>query len=177
MFTIRLKPSEHAAACSLGVKRESLRRARGKVQDFDQRGDKGGTLNERNAIGALAEYALAKYLGLDVLRDWCENKAFSLDHSKITSDVGKNIQVRASANPRATLWVYHHDNYPTAPFVLARVDGLDVTFVGWVFGSEGQNPEWWDRLGWSRFGPDRAAYNVPHEALKPMQELPDDCVR
>lgn len=177
MLIVILSPSERKAAASLGLKREQLRRSRGKAQDYDQRGDRGGTMDERNAIGAIAEYALAKHLGPDVLRLWCETQAFSLDHKTIQADVGRNLQVRASDNKNATLWMYDHDKHPDAPYILARVLGNTVEFVGWVYGKDGQLPEFWDRLGWSRFGPDRAAFNIPSQLLRPMEELPSEHVR
>lgn len=177
MLTVYLNVNERKAAASFGEKREALRHSRGIHQDFDKRGDGGPSMEKRNQVGAIAEWALAKHLGPDIMRDWCENKAFSLNHHTITSDVGKNIQIRASDNRNATLWMYHHDHYPTAPFVLARVFLDRVVFVGWLFGQDGQVPEYWDLLGWSRFGNDRACFNIPMTALRPMEELPSECIR
>lgn len=175
MFAVTLKQSEWDAAASLGLKREALRKSRGVVQDFST--DRGGSLDKRNAIGSVAEYALAKHYGLQ--RKWCETQAFSLEHWTITSDVGHTLQVRASDNAAATLWVREEDaKYRDCPFILARVAGpkLTVTFVGWVWGRDAMTPANWDRLGWSRHGHNRAAFNVPNTDLIDMALLPEECI-
>jgi hypothetical protein len=178
MFTVLLRNAEWEAAASLGLKREALRKSRGVVQTFD-RSDRGGSVEKRNAVGAIAEYALARHYGLH--RMWCETQAFSLEHWKIKSDVGHRLQVRASDNPRATLWLRDEPadrSHESDPFILARLQphARSVTFVGWVYGREGLDPSNWDRLGWSKHGPGRAAFNVLDSALHDMALLPEELI-
>lgn len=168
VWVVKLGEAEWKAAWGLGVKREALRQSKGIKQEFDKT-DNGGSMDDRNGVGGVAEYALAKHLGPDHVRYWCEHQAFSHNHKAIQSDVGSNLQVRATPLSRGTLWLYTYDDHPDAPFILARVDvaSRTVTFVGWVFGAEGQQAEYWDLLKWSR-----PAFNIPMDVLHPMEDLP-----
>lgn len=191
---IVLSPAEWQAAEQIGLKRQSLRKARG--LNGDDYKDKGGTREERNAIGAVAEYALAKHYGADILRDWCETKSFSLEHWKIKCDVGANLHVRASANPRAKMLVVHESKTqspeeptnrrhrrPSDPddgiFVFATVDTAShsVTFHGWrMSGWVQKNCEWNTTTpGFNRT--DRHAYTCPKDDLLPMETVPAEAIR
>lgn len=167
MFSVILKPAEWDAASSLGAKREALRLARGRGQDFDKT-DGGGSMVKRNAIGAVAEYALARHYSLQRL--WCETQAFSEEHWKITADVGHGIQVRATDRSTGRLWGYTYDKGDDQAYVLARVDATrrTVSFIGWMYGRDIKSPQYWDLMKWSR-----PAFTPPVEVLTDMALLPE----
>ncbi len=171
---VRLSPHEWAAASTLGHKRQWLRENRGK-SPAEYR-DGGGTHLERNAIGAVAEYALAKHYGKDTLQDWCENKSFSLEHHKIACDVGLNLHVRASNNTRARLVAHPYDP-DGGVFVLALTDASLrlVSFVGWCWGREAKQPIHWD--DYSNGFRYRPAFAVPSHYLQPMSTVPHEAIR
>lgn len=177
MLTVTLSQSEWHAAEQIGLKREALRRARGK--SIGQFQDNGGTRDERNAIGSVAEYALARHYGPIVLRDWCETKSFSMEHQKIPCDVGLNLHVRATSNPRARLLILHPYDPPTGVFIFAYVnkEALTVSYVGWLLASEGQQPENWNDYmrGFDR--PGRAAYTIDKALLRTMDTIPKDSIQ
>lgn len=193
-ITVTLSPAEWQAAEQIGLKRQALRVARGR--NGDDYKDNGGTREERNAIGAVAEYALAKHYGADILRDWCETKSFSLEHWKIKCDVGANLHVRATANPRAKMLVVHESKSgppqePTARrhkrpsdpddgvFIFATVDEktLSVCFHGWRYsGWIQQNCEWNTTTpGFNRT--DRHAFTCHKSDLLPMDSVPPEAIR
>lgn len=167
---VALRPAEWTAAASLGEKREALRKSRGVEQTFAQT-DAGGSLEKRNRIGAVAEYALAKHYGLTRL--WCETQAYSENHWTITSDVGFGVQVRATDRPQGTLWGYTYDKGDWQAYVLARVEQAthSVACIGWLYGAEVKNPAYWNLLKWTR-----PAFNVPTARLRPMDTLPKDLI-
>lgn len=166
---ITLTQAEHDAAYAVGVKRNALRRSRGKAQEYN---DGGGTTDHRNGIGAVAEYALAKLLGSETLKDWAETKSFSTDHHKITCDVGKNLHVRATENPKARLLIIHPYDPGDGVFVMAHVRGLSVTFDGWEYASNVQQPENWRDSGPGFFY--RPAYTLDNAFLRPMDTIPEE---
>jgi len=171
---VTLTTAEWEAACSIGHKRQWLREHRGR-SPAEYR-DRGGSHLDRHAVGAVAEYALAKALGDDVLADWRATKAFSLEHHLIPCDVGKNLHVRATSHPRGRLIAHPYD--PDAGvFVLARASApaLTVAFVGWCLGSEAKSRE-----RWLDHGPGfslRPAFVTDADALNPMDTLPPEAVR
>lgn len=169
---VTLTPDEAIAARGLGRKREELRVVRGKSGPEYQ--DNGGTHVERNELGALAEYALAKSLGPDTLRDWVENKAFSLNHKNIPCDVGVNLHVRATKRLTGGL-ILHPSDPDRGAFVLALVEGLTVTFRGWIRCQAGKQQEYWRDTG-PGFGK-RPAYVVPQDELLTMNSLRPEDVR
>lgn len=169
---LTLTATEWEAACAIGRKRQALREARGRSPA--QYRDKGGTHDDRNMIGAVAEYALARYYGDATLRDWCEHKSFSLNHHTIPCDVGTNLHVRATANPKARLLVAHPYDPDDGVFVLGYVDGdaRRVTFTGWAYGGAIKQPENWRSTGpgfaW------RPAYGLDRDQLNPMDTVPPE---
>lgn len=170
MITVVLSASEWAAAESLGLKREALRVARGK--SGPQYKDNGGSHERRNKVGAVAEYALAKFLGPDTLRLWCEYQSYSEEHWKITSDVGKNLHVRATDNPKANWLVLHPYDPDTGAFVFAKVDPatLTVRFLGWDYAKNWKNPEQWNDKSPGFDQPGRGAYTIDHAWLRPCRD-------
>lgn len=164
--SITLTKDEYDAAAALGVKREALRRARQKARPVP--GDGGGDWDDRNAIGAVAEYALAKLLGPAFVRDWVETKAYSENHRAIACDVGDNLHVRATTRANGNL-ILHPGDPDNGAFVLARVDGRTVTFPGWCRAGACKTDEYWRDTG-PGFGK-RPAYVVPARELLPMDAL------
>ncbi len=165
---------EWEAACSIGRKRQWLREQRGRSPA--EYSDRGGTHLDRNAIGAVAEYVLAKHYGAETLRDWCENKSFSLEHHLIPCDVGKNLHVRATKLPHGRLIAHPYDP-DGGVFVLARVDSTNraVTFVGWAYGhAVKQRPYWTDTGPGFKFRP---AFVFPSELLYPFGTVPEEAIR
>jgi hypothetical protein len=165
MIVVELTKDEYTAAAAVGEKRQKMH------------GEHGGTRLERDQIGAVAEYALAKHLGADVLRDWAENKAYTDGDPKlILADVGKCLQVRATKKSAGNLIVKKGDR-ATDVFVLARVDPTrhTVTFVGWQFGRNCQRATFWRDQG-PGYG-FQAAYLVDEDVLNDMDTLPPEAVR
>ena len=166
---VTLTLDEQKLAEETGVAREALRRRRGKAVATPK--DRGGSWNERNAQGALAEYALAKHL--NVLQKWLTEQAYSEEHWLITSDVGKNIQVRSTKYASGGLTAYDTDP-DEAVFVLAVVVEPSIDFIGWTYGRLAKRPIYWeDRRPGFRLRP---CYLVPQLNLFPMETLPEEVV-
>ena len=176
-INITLTPEEWAAAWAIGLKREKHRKESGVHQAFD---DNGGSNEHRNGIGAVTEYALAKHLGPDILKDWCENKSYAEGAAikRILADVGKNVQVRGVDASHKGI-VTHPRDPSGAVFVLAYADTTTrtVTFVGWDFGGNLKRARWWEtkKAGFNK--PGRAAFLTPQTELKTMDTLPMEEVR
>lgn len=190
---VTLTPDQWDDAESFGERREQLKVQRGKEQTMP--GDKGGSWMHRNRVGIVAECALARQLGPDVLEDWINNKAFSLEHWKIKCDVGKNLHVRATDNPRARLLIVHEapgqcmepasrrKRRPTDPadgvFILAYVDrqALSVTYYGWQWSGWVQENVPWNTTGPGFFRNDRHAFTLDKDDLLPMSTIPPEAIR
>lgn len=172
---VNLPRPEWDAAYSLGLKREALRRDQNRSQDLQAGTRSGGDSDRRNGVGAVAEYALAKHYGAAILADWVQTKAFVLsNHHLITSDVGRNLQVRATEGKRFGLPLQTFDtDHEGNPWILAYVDesALTVTFAGWITLAEGRQPHNW-RSDWPR-----PAYCVPAQALHPMSTIREEDIR
>lgn len=152
-------------------------------------------MEHRNAIGAVAEYALAKHYGKSVLVDWCENKSYVNTPEAIRAipcDVGKNIHVRATSNPRARMLIVHEarghaeepverrrfrpSDPPNGVFVFATVLEITLTVVyhGW------QNSGWvqkccaWNTRSPGFFQKDRHAYTCDVDDLLDMATIPHE---
>jgi hypothetical protein len=115
-----------------------------------------------DAIACLGEMALAKHLD----RFW----SAAID-DVLSADVGTFYQVRATewGNGRLMLHPKDHDHMP---YVLARVRENVVTLVGWVYGHEGKQQDYWTNPQVNR--PERFAFFVPNETLHDMHDLPVD---
>lgn len=162
IIRVTLTPAEREEAAGIGLKRETLRRSRGKGKRTPA--DRGGSWNERNTAGAIAEYAVAKHYG--VTAKWLAEQAYSLEHETIESDVASNLQVRASTLPYAGLILHDYDK--DAPYILAIVQDT-VALVGWATARLARKPTYWKSTGrgWSS----RPAYCVPQSDLFPMSTL------
>ena len=169
-----LTPEELAVARDAGAKRLALYIARS-MGGFKAGHQKRGTCN---ALGAVAEYALAKHYGPDVLNDWINTKAFGLEHWKIPCDVGVNLHVRATDRPNGGLIVHPYDP-DNGAFVLAICDpsGTGVRFVGWALGKALKDTDFWRDKGPGFGRPGCAAFCAPQSVLNPMDSLPKEYVR
>ena len=107
--------------------------------------------------GACGELAASKALG----RVW---PAFVNTYRSPQGDLGDGIEVRTRSRHDYELIVRVAD--PDRPFVL--VTGIAPFFRvhGWIMGGEAKRPEWLKPHGGRE-----PAYFVPHEALRPMDEL------
>jgi hypothetical protein len=115
-----------------------------------------------------AEAAVARFLGIP----WPNNPRNYWD-----TDVGPYYV-------RSVKWRNHHNgrmllhepppvskDFPAGITILARPmmeNYMKWDIRGWAWNHEGQNPAYWKTLP----GDDRACYVVPHEALRPMDDLP-----
>lgn len=168
---VELSEGERLAAASIGLKRLEHRRRRGAEKHYQ---DNGGTNEDRESIGAIAEYALAKHLGAEVLRDWCETKAYTDgDHTLIPCDVGRNLHVRATVKRHGGL-ILHDSDPDCGVFVLAIVVPTYVEFRGWAYARNVKRASYW-RTDGPGFGK-RPAYVMPQDALRPMSELPPEAI-
>ena len=133
-----------------------------------------------DGVGTVTEYALAKFFGPDVLKDWLELKSYAEGAAikRILADVGKNVQVRGVDAAHKGL-VAHPRDPSGAVYVLAHADvpTRTVTFLGWNWGGNLKRERFWEnkKAGFNK--PGRAAYLVPQEHLKPMSTLPMEEVR
>lgn len=183
MIKIVLSESEVAAASSLGVKRHRCRERRENGGDpIEGFRDNGGTHDRRNAVGAIAEYAVAKHVGPDALRDWVETKAYSDEGGGgIPCDVGSNIHVRstASKSPNTRLIVHPYDpDVGCFVFVVWDEETRTATIHGWQWGRNCKRPAFWDDKSpgfreRDHKGRSRAAYCVPRDRLFPIETLPE----
>ncbi len=191
MAEVTLTRGEWDAACTIGRKRQWLREKHGR-SPAEYR-DGGGSHMDRNAIGAVAEYALARHYGKDVLRDWCENKSYACTAEAIKAipcDVGKNLHVRASSNPKARMLIVHEapgraeepvarrrfrpTDKPGGVFILAHVleESLSVVFLGWRKSDWVQANCAWNTTDPGFFHTDRHAYTCDKDDLLPLSEIP-----
>jgi len=86
---------------------------------------------QNDVVGAIAEYAVAKYLNV------CWNPATNNVALKdLPGDVG-TYQVRSTTWPNGCLLIQESDK-DEAPFILAVVNDRSVTLKGWVYGHEGK---------------------------------------
>lgn len=176
LATITLTEAEFAAACTIGEKRQAYRVRKG--HDKTPYADSGGTFNERQHVGAVCEYALAKSLGPEILRDWCENKAYvDANPHLILSDVGRNLHVRGTTKPHGGV-ILHPKDPSNGIFVLARLDvqTRTVTFVGWNVAGALKVAKYWRNSGPGFGQPGRAAFCAPESALFDMSTLPQEAI-
>jgi hypothetical protein len=113
------------------------------------------TLWEADIVGALAELALAKFLGVY----W--DGAVRVQE-RTEGDVGP-FQVRATEIPKGSL-ILHERDRDEAIFHLVVVEGATCRLKGFITGAEGKRPGFWDD---SKPHP---AFFVPQSALHPVSE-------
>ena len=109
--------------------------------------------------GCIAEYAVS--LTLD--EEWIP---FSTDFKNLTADVGDDKQVRSTYHPRGNLLLHPKDRDDQI-FILVKLDRLpSVDLVGWIYGREGKQQQYWTELVKNRL-----CFVYPAHKLRKMQEL------
>lgn len=163
MVRVELTPDEWSEAVRTGTRRYDL---------YEKNRIGPGTTLEGNIMGAIAELALAKHFGPDVLDDWRQTKAFSQKYWEIKSDVGKNVQIRATKHVNGVLIIYKWE-HGDRPFVLAIVtpESMIVAFPGWRTADE------LHALGTVQQQLPRKNVGMKQEDLCPLEDLPQEYVR
>ncbi len=118
---------------------------------------------ERDAVGAVAEYAVAKQYN----RCWVPHLGV-LDTN--IGDVA-NLQVKSITKPNFSLIVQKDDN-PTFPFLLVYVNFEKPAFaqmMGWIMGKDAKDGKWLKHAG--EAGIHQTAFFVPQSALCKMEEF------
>lgn len=154
MITYRLSLSEMHLASVIGLQRalDAIRNDRQGRYGADN--DAGFDLH---IIGCAGELALAKHLNVF----W--NGAFG-DLS--AADVWKHYQVRATTRFETGRLLLHREDKDDQPFVLVRARLPLVVLVGWIFGRDGKQQQYWnEQTG-------RPCFFIPAHALHDMHELP-----
>lgn len=100
--------------------------------------------------GLLGEIAVATYLDTTINND------------RHRADIGDDIEVRTTKYQRGRLLVQEKDN-PDYRYVLVRGNIGHYELVGWCYGHEAQDPEYWDEK--------MKCYLVPNAILAPMSIL------
>lgn len=158
---IALAPDEYTRACAVGTDRRkrAVARERGSAYGCEDGDDQ--LALRRNQIGAVGEYAMAKWLGID----W--NPGDDLDSD--TGDVAGH-QVRATTHEAGCL-ILHPTDADDHDFTLALVGDVTVTLAGWCFGRDGKRSGWW------RTDVRHPCFMVPQHALRPMPAKPRQGIR
>jgi hypothetical protein len=107
-------------------------------------------------IGAIGEYAVAKYLNV-----YWEPATIIDKLDDLPGDVA-HYQVRSTCHRNGHL-IIHQADRPQAPFILAVIDNNKIELPGWIYGHEAQH------LGELRDHGDRW---VHQNKLHPMDRLP-----
>lgn len=134
-----------------------------------------------DALGAIAEMAVAKLLGEDVLEDWRATRAFTTASAKsIPCDLGRAVQVRSTPYRKGCMAIRPRDP-ADHPYVLAITlvtpTECRVNVPGWLPGTDVvARLDWWkDGTTRPRF-PD-PAWCAPQSALRSIYTLPPEYVR
>lgn len=156
-FLVELTDYERSLARHVGKARHRASRSRRDRDAHGLKADDAASL-ELNIEGAAGELAVAKALN----RYWHG----SVDTFKEVPDVGVNIEVRTSADPRASL-IVREDDPDSRSYIL--VTGTSLTgfkLHGWIRGREAKHPAWLKDPG-SR----EPAYFVPQRELRQFHPL------
>lgn len=105
--------------------------------------------------GAAAEFVVAKKRGLF----WNAVVGVS-DVRGLPGDVA-DLEVRSTSRSNGCL-LLHESDPDDRRFILVTGAIPSLTIVGWMFGRDGKNPEWW------RTDTGRPAFFVPQRALLPF---------
>lgn len=192
-LVITLDPAQVRAAEQYGERRYNWKVKNGFAKR--ETNDGGGTWLAKEKYGAVAEYALAKHYGRDVLIHWVSTQAFSNTPQNIPCDVGLDLHVRATDQPYNKLLIVHEDKgrtrveepaerrhrRPSDPlsgvFIFAWVDRENsrVTFYGWETAQNVRAAGWNDTTnGFNQ--PDRGAYTLDRAKLLPMDTIPHEAI-
>lgn len=152
MTAVVLSWPEVLRAATVGV----LRRINGLKHRLPEvYGSPNGAAWDADVVGALAEMAVAKFLGV-----YWEGALHPQGRDE--GDAGA-FQVRATTIPAGAL-ILHERDADDARFHLVIVNGATCTLAGWTTGAEGKRPEFWFAKA------PRPAFFVPQEALHPVEE-------
>ena len=129
------------------------------------------------ASGLKSHRTMARRIGDGVMGELTEMAASRLLGTQITSalgnmqaaDLGNGIEIRSTERPNGCL-LLHDTCKDDTPYVLAVINQLTITLVGWIYARDGKRPELW-REG------DPACYYVPQSELRPMEDLAFDNAR
>ena len=154
MIEIKLNRQELRAAAYAGVER----RLNGIGKNRPALYGAGDRKNEWqiDVVGAIAEYAVAKYLNV-----YWEPATNTDCLDELPGDVG-TYQVRSTGWPNGCLLMHPRDKNE-APFILAVVNDKTVTLKGWLYGFEGKT------MGELK---DNNTFWVTQDKLHPMDRLP-----
>lgn len=156
MEIIQLSKTEFEFASYVGLQRTSARMYSGSSHAYGADTAKG--LFDTNLGGAIAEYAVSKYIGCY----W----SMQPDSMRVP-DVGDLIEVRSTPHSDGVLRMHERDK-DNLPYVLALTYDLpNVHLVGWIVGKDGKSQQYWGDK-WSN---GRPAFWVPQTGLLPMDEL------
>ncbi len=114
---------------------------------------------EDHIEGALAELALARYLGV-----YWNGGAVG------DSDVAGGYEVRRTPHENGHLTIFQ-SNPNDAPYVLVTGRAGRYTLQGWIMGSEGKRPNYL-QTGYGQVTFSQPTYWIPQSALSPMESLP-----
>ena len=132
-MSIVIRPTEaelHLAA-SVGVLR-TIFAVRNNLKRGKNNHEDAGSAD--NVTGAIGEMMVAKHLDYF----W----SGTIGTVKAVADVGPCFQVRATDHPHGKLIAYPEDN-DRQPYILARVLLPDVHLVGWLWGAEAKQKQFW----------------------------------
>jgi len=155
MTTVTLNPAEmiHGALCGVLRQVQNLKHNR-----HDKYGAEEMDPWALHINGALAELAVAKYLGLP----WTGMGALG-DHS--LADVDDSTEARWVTNAHYSL-LLHPDDNDERVYVLVTGRAPSLALRGWKLGRDGKNQKYWaDPKG------GRPCYFVPQTELEPMTTL------
>lgn len=150
--TVELSNPEYLHALMAGCLRRASAREKNRQNYY---GALSANAELLDIIGAVGEAIVAKHLD----KFWVGRGEFR------GGDVG-NYQVRATTYDTGHLLLNKKD-YPDVPYILVTVSSGVGKIRGWLFGREGQKPEYWqDKSGRG------CAYYIPQSRLRPISELP-----
>ena len=156
MQVIELSKMEFEFASFVGLQRTTARVYGGSLHAYGADVSKG--LFDSNLGGALAEYAVAKYLGCY----WSQQP-----ENMRLPDVGGIVEVRSTPHADGLLRLHDRDK-DEAPYVLALTYDLPkVYLVGWMTGAAGKDA----RFFGDKWNNNRPAFWVPQSELSPMEDL------
>jgi len=134
-----------------GIRRHVHSRQRGLKSNFYDEG------NEMDVLGAQGEIAAAQCLWIPF-----EPK---VDTFK-AADIGVNLQVRTTPRSNGRLIIKKGDNPDHIYILVRKLSRNDFEVVGWIFGHEGQRPEYLTKV---RHG--GSVFFVPNYKLKSIDDL------
>lgn len=154
---IKLNKFEFAIAVQVGTYRQMSNLNRGRKDAYGAIEENGWSLHIEGACG---EAAAAKALGYYWSGNMSDLAAADINSNKL------RLEVRTRSREYYEL-IIHDNEDDNAAFILLTGKAPNFTLVGWCYGYEGKKPEYYkDPTGYRPL-----AYFVPHEKLRPINEL------